>query len=146
MRVFLPDINILIALHDPQHVGHNKAHSWFTSEGQRGWATCPLTENGFARIISHTIYPNSVSGVTDALQILGNMITTHSVSYQFLPDSVSLNDRSLFDPSLIAGPKQITDIYLLGLCQQYGGTLVTLDSGITTTAIVSPHAELLRIL
>jgi predicted nucleic acid-binding protein len=42
MRISLPDVNILIALHDPKHVGHDKAHEWFNMEGQQGWATCPV--------------------------------------------------------------------------------------------------------
>jgi hypothetical protein len=47
------------------------------------------------------------------------------------------------DPDTIVGPRQITDVYLLGLCQQNGGTLVTLDARITDVAIVSSHPDLI---
>lgn len=146
MRIQLPDINILIALHNPLHLYHNRAQTWFDAEGQYGWATCPLTENGFARIFTQTQYPNRVKGVSEALFLFENMAQVYATTHHFWTDSISLRDNSLFTPAAIAGPKQITDVYLLGLCLQNGGTLVTLDSGITTSAIVSPHPELLRIL
>jgi predicted nucleic acid-binding protein len=82
----LPDVNVLLALHDPMHPHHDKA----------------------TKCDSHRRYA--------------------------------------FACKAIAGPKQITDVYLLGLCQRYGGTLVTLDTGISSHAIVSPHPDLLRIL
>ncbi|HYK37674.1 MAG TPA: hypothetical protein VEV40_17080, partial [Alloacidobacterium sp.] len=59
MTRFLLDINVLIALIDPAHVQHDRAHEWFASKGQKAWATCPLTENGVLRIVGHPRYPNS---------------------------------------------------------------------------------------
>ena len=146
MQICLPDVNILIALHDPKHVGHDKAHEWFDKEGQHGWATCPLTENGFVRVFTQTQYPNNVHGVSTALYILENMVLVYGATHHFWSDSISLRDKTLLNPTIVAGPKQITDLYLLGLCQQNSGTLVTLDTRITTTAIVSPHSDLLHIL
>ncbi len=146
MLIDLPDVNVLIALHNSKHVGHDKAHEWFDTKGKYGWATCPLTENGFARVFTQVQYPNNLQGVSAALYILENMIQVYGATHHFWPDSVNLRDRTLLVPSAIAGPKQITDVYLLALCQQNGGTLVTLDTGIATAAIVSPHPDLLRIL
>ena len=76
--------------------------------------------------------------------MLETLLANHAATHHFWPESVSLCDRTLFRPEAIAGHRQITDVYLLGLCQQNGGTLVTLDTGITDAAIVSPHAELIR--
>ena len=39
--VYLLDINVLLALLDPLHVSHQKAHPWFARKGKKGWATCP---------------------------------------------------------------------------------------------------------
>ena len=50
---FLLDINVLIALIDPAHVQHDRAHRWFAGRGQKAWATCPLTENGVLRIVGN---------------------------------------------------------------------------------------------
>lgn len=144
MRIQLPDVNVLIALHDATHQGYDRAHQWFSSEGQLGWATCPLTENGFVRIFSQPALPNNVGSPAAAMIYLDDMRAVYGTTHHFWPDSVSLCDRTLFRPEAIVGHRQITDVYLLGLCQQNGGTLVTLDTAITVAAIVSPHVELIR--
>lgn len=58
MTAYLLDVNVLIALVDPAHVQHDAAHDWFARTGRAAWATCPLTENGLLRILSHPRYPN----------------------------------------------------------------------------------------
>jgi Predicted nucleic acid-binding protein, contains PIN domain len=55
MRSLL-DVNLLIALLDPDHVFHERAHAWLSSHAAPGVATCPLTENGLVRILSHPSY------------------------------------------------------------------------------------------
>ena len=51
MSVYLLDVNVLIALIDPNHVHHDRAHQWFAAEGVHAWATCATTENGLLRIV-----------------------------------------------------------------------------------------------
>ena len=50
MNRALLDVNVLIALFSPGHVHHETAHDWFADHRHHGWATCPLTENGFLRV------------------------------------------------------------------------------------------------
>jgi predicted nucleic acid-binding protein len=88
--------------------------------------------------------PNNVGSPAEAMIYLDDMRAAHGATHHFRPDSVSLCDRTLFRPEAIAGHRQITDVYLLGLCQQNGGTLITLDAAITVAAIVSPHVDLIR--
>ena len=57
-RPLLLDVNVLIALFDSAHLHHEAAHVWFAGNSARGWRTCPITENGFLRILSHPGYPN----------------------------------------------------------------------------------------
>jgi predicted nucleic acid-binding protein len=54
---FLLDVNVLISLIDPTHVGHDAAHNWFREVGAASLATCPLTENGVIRVVGHPKYP-----------------------------------------------------------------------------------------
>jgi len=54
----LLDINVLIALLDQDHLMHAQASQWFATQTQRGWASCPITQNGCLRIMSHASYPN----------------------------------------------------------------------------------------
>ena len=53
----------------------------------------------------------------------------------FWPDSISLADPNLFAGDRILGPKQLTDIYLLGLAVENGGRLATFDRTISTGAV-----------
>src|SRR5262245_28121968 len=55
MRALL-DINVLIALLDPQHIHHSRAHGWFAGARISGWASCPLTENGCVRVLANPAY------------------------------------------------------------------------------------------
>ena len=85
--ICLPDVNVLIALHDPAHLGHEKAHSWFQATGRHGWATCPLNGNGFVRLLSQPQYPNNVGSVATALHILHNRVETYADSHLFWHDT-----------------------------------------------------------
>lgn len=53
MNVYLPDVNVLIALTWPTHVHHATARQWFERKASSGWATCPITQLGFARVSSN---------------------------------------------------------------------------------------------
>ena len=55
----LLDVNVLVALLDPQHVHHDPANHWFAQHSSAGWATCLLTQNGVLRILWHPCYPTS---------------------------------------------------------------------------------------
>ena len=59
MRIQFPDVSIITALHDTAHIGHSLARHWFSTKGRFGWATCPLTQNGFMRIASQPSINNS---------------------------------------------------------------------------------------
>lgn len=37
-RVALLDVNVFVALFDPNHVHHDVAHDWFADHHRRGWS------------------------------------------------------------------------------------------------------------
>jgi predicted nucleic acid-binding protein len=63
----LLDVNVLIALLDGAHVGHDKATNWLGQEIAQGWASCPLTQNGCIRIMSQPAYPGAVAAAEVAM-------------------------------------------------------------------------------
>ena len=140
----LPDINVLIALADPAHTRHADAEAWFAGKTNSMWATCPFTENGLVRIISNPAYAALTYSVADSIAALRSLIQRQQQTHRFWPEDISICDTELFRSDSIRGPSQITDIYLLGLCQRHAGTLVTLDAKITNAAILSPRADLIR--
>lgn len=50
MRALL-DVNVLVALLDAAHVHHGAASSWLDRNLERGWASCPITQNGCLRVL-----------------------------------------------------------------------------------------------
>jgi toxin-antitoxin system PIN domain toxin len=132
MRSLL-DVNLLIALLDADHALHHTAMSWFARHAAEGWVSCPITQNGCVRIMSHPGYPNAlpVRRIIERLQL-----ATVDPIHQFWPDDISLLDSRLIDSTRIHGPRQLTDIYLLALAVRHGGRLVTLDSAITLDAVI----------
>jgi uncharacterized protein len=131
MRVLF-DVNVLIAILDEQHVHHRRAHEWWTANRSAGWATCPLTENGVARIMSQPGYKKPVT-TTFAIDLLAQQVLESD--HAFWPDDISLRDYTLFDANCILGPNQITDVYLLALAVKNGGRLATLDRNVPLRAV-----------
>ena len=132
-RIALLDVNVLVALFDPDHVHHDAAHDWFADSGRRGWATCPLTEAGFIRVLSHPAYRGTVTRAGELARRLRRFCG--SGGHVFWPDEVSLRDAALFDLSRGAGHRQLTDVYLLGLAHARNGRLVTFDRTIPVAAV-----------
>ncbi|MEJ0007128.1 MAG: TA system VapC family ribonuclease toxin [Steroidobacteraceae bacterium] len=138
------DVNVLIALLDSDHVGHPAATDWFRAQLRHGWASCPITENGTARIMASAGYPNP-QPVAAVLQRLGAAKATDY--HRFWPDDVSLTNVQIFNHTELLGPKQITDRYLLALAVKNNGRFVTFDQGIRPTAAVgATMAHLVQLL
>jgi hypothetical protein len=140
----LLDVNILVALFDPEHVHHAGAHEWLAENRRLGWATCPLSENGLIRVISHPKYPGRRTSVEDAVERLGRF--RGSGEHTFWADSVSFCDSERLSLRHIRGHRQVTDIYLLALAVENGGRLVTFDRSILPEAVAGASARHLKIL
>jgi toxin-antitoxin system PIN domain toxin len=132
-RVALLDVNFLVALFDADHVHHEIAHDWFADNRTAGWATCPLTENGLVRVLANPKYGSTVSAVPAIVERLEKFRA--SGHHRFWPDTVSLTEAELFNPALVRGHRQLSDVYLLGLARKNGGRLVTFDRTISTAAV-----------
>ena len=111
---------------------HQQASRWFGAKAGSGWASCPITQNGCVRVMSHPSYPNPLP-VRAIMDRLGDAIAT--AQHQFWADDVSLLDPRLADRTRIHGPRQVTDLYLLALAVRQGGCFVSFDASIPRTAI-----------
>lgn len=130
---FLLDVNLLIALIDPTHVGHDQAHRWFARTGTASWATCPLTENGVIRIVGHPRYPNSAGSPAAVAPIFAGVRALPG--HVFWRDDLSLMDSEVVDAALIATSAQVTDTYLLALAVANSGQLATFDRRLSAIAV-----------
>lgn len=130
MSVGLLDVNVLIALLWPSHEAHRQVQDWFGAHSATGWATCPLTQAGFVRIVSNPAFSPDALAPAQAVSILAANLKHRS--HQFWEDDVSLADAVAgFRPRLV-GHRQVTDAYLLGLALGRNGCLVTLDRRVAT--------------
>ena len=135
MTRFLLDINVLIALIDPAHVQHDRAHEWFAATGRKAWATCPLTENGVLRIVGHARYPNSPGTPAAVAKLLTTLCILRG--HEFWSDDITLLDAKRVDGSRLLDSAQVTDSYLLALARAHGGQLATFDQRLVTDAVVN---------
>ena len=130
--IALPDVNVLIALLDENHVHHSVASDWFRSDSEQGWAAYPLTQNGCIRILSQPRYSNALS-ITEMAN--GLRAVTGIESHQFIADDVSLLNQGVVDLSGVSSHRQLTDIYPLALAVAHEFRFVTLDRGVQLTVV-----------
>ncbi len=139
MRALL-DVNVVIALLDPDHAFHERAHDWWLANGKRGWASCPLTENGVVRIMSNPAY--SAKARFAPGDLISRLQTfADQTNHEFWPDELSLRDGKIFLVERVHSSRQLTDIYLLALAVKRGGKLATFDQGIPLSTVRSAKAE-----
>jgi uncharacterized protein len=126
------DVSVLIALFQPNHVHHETAHRWWGENKPLGWATCPITENGFVRIISQPKYPvpQTVSGAITLMSL-----AQRDSDHEFWPDTLSILDKMSISADALSNHAQITGTYLLALAIKNKGRLVTLDQNLKTSAV-----------
>jgi len=105
---------------------HAPMARWFVSNERRGWATCPLTEQGFVRIVSNAAYIKPAPKVASALDLL-QKTTEANKHHEFWADDLPLSALSTSIRQRLQGHQQITDAYLLALAIQHHGKLVTFD-------------------
>ena len=142
--IALLDVNVLVALFDPVHSHHEAAHGWLAENRVAGWATCPMTENGLARVVSNPAYPGSRTTLSDAVSRLDKFV--RSGDHVFWPDAVSIRDTSVVQTKHVAGHQQLTDVYLLALAVGQAGRLATFDRSIPLASVAGATPDNLALL
>jgi uncharacterized protein len=142
--VALLDVNVLVALFDPDHVHHDLAHDWFEDHRAQGWATCPVTEAGFVRVLANPAYGHSAMQPAELISRLDQFCA--SGHHEFWPETLSLRDAQIFDRSVLVGHRQLTDVYLLALTKQHRGRLATFDRSIPLKAVIGARQGQLAII
>ncbi len=136
----LLDVNVLIALVDASHEHHRRVGEWWRGNAARGWASCPLTQNGAARVLGHPSYPGGPGTVARAVRLLERLC--QHPAHQFWGDDISILDVSRFPCWREVGSRALADLYLLALASSRGGKFVTLDRGIDGAKVTGGPAAL----
>jgi toxin-antitoxin system PIN domain toxin len=140
---YLLDANILIAMLDPEHIHHGQCQEWFESTGHRHRHTCPTTENGAIRVLCGASYPGIRQRPDEAIERLESLLPLGK--HQFIPDDLSMLDRTVFQRTHLRGSKQITDTYLLGLAVTLDATFATMDRRLDTNTVRNGKDHILLI-
>jgi toxin-antitoxin system PIN domain toxin len=145
VRVGLLDVNALIALLWAEHPFHKACVEWFRNARQSGWATCPITEAGFVRVVCNPAFTARPPSVDFAIKVL-KTATESNPNHHFWADDLPISVL----PNRWKGPlghKQVTDAYLLSLAEYHNGSLITFDQRILHFAsAVKLDRETLRVL
>jgi toxin-antitoxin system PIN domain toxin len=138
---YLLDVNVVIALVDPMHVHHERAHRWFAGRSGSAWCTSPVVQNGALRILAHPNYPNTQSMPAVVMSL--SSLVSHP-EHEFVADSVSLLTGDVRRERLLSSA-QVTDSYLLALAVASGAQLVTFDTKLVTIAVPGGAEALLAL-
>ena len=136
MKSRLLDIDMLIARLCPSHARHELAVKWFARHRSKGWATCPLTEANFVRIVSNAAFSRDAVTPREAAGVLA--ADTAAKDHLFWPDELPFADAAAHARTRLVGYQQVTDAYPLGLVLRWGGVLATLDERIA--ALTGPKS------
>lgn len=130
MSGFLLDVNVLISLLWPAHTHHDTAQKWFAAKSTKGWATTPITQAAFVRIVSNPAFSKDAVAPDVALELLlQNLGHRH---HRFWPDDLSYGEAVADFRPRLTGHRQVTDAYLLGLARHHKGKLATFDQAIAS--------------
>jgi toxin-antitoxin system PIN domain toxin len=143
VSVALLDVNVLIPLLWPGHVHREMAKDWFIGNRHAGWATCSITEAGFARVSRSQSIPGA--SVQHHMRLLEEACSAED--HEFWSLDTSLKDIHPEIRQRLVGHGQITDAILLDLAIRRGGRLVTFDQGMSRLLPTnSPHYAALEVL
>lgn len=127
--IFLPDVNVLVAMAWPSHVQHGAALRWFAENRSAGWATCPITQSGFVRVSSNRNVIPEAKTPQEALALLRRMIELPG--HRFWEDDVAIASAEEIESKRLLGYRQVTDVHLLALAMRRSGRIATFDRGMS---------------
>ena len=110
-----------MALDWENHKHHHTARAWLRCS--KDFATCPVSQLGFARVSSHPSLGYSMSP-DQAFGVLRRFLA--DPRHRFVPDDLSCEDR-IARTDLMGGANQVTDHYLVALARQHRLSLATFD-------------------
>jgi uncharacterized protein len=126
--VFLLDVNVLVAMAWPTHSAHEKVKQWLWRNANEAWATCPLTQTAFVRVLSNPSFSPHALAPSDAVTLL-RVYLGHPM-HKFWADDLSFVQALEPLTSRLSCHQQVTDAYLLGLAFHKKGKFATMDRAI----------------
>lgn len=127
--IFLPDVNVWVALVVAEHTHAMRARRWAESAWSEKIAFCRITQMGLLRLLTnrHVMGPD-VCTPQNAWGIYDRIAQETNILFATEPSDIEDEWRKLA-PAGDSGPNLWTDAYLAAFAQLTGYTLVTFDRG-----------------
>lgn len=126
--IFLPDVNVWVALTAERHIHHHTARQWFSSLQDGDLAFCRVTQMGFLRLLTNKhVLQEEALAPDGAWRAYRAMRSDRRVVYLFEPGNFSEDGWEEFTEGQSSSPNRWTDAYLAALAQTALLTLVTFD-------------------
>jgi uncharacterized protein len=141
----LLDANALIALCWPRHEHHQTMLDWFARYARQGWATSPLTQAAFVRIVSQPVFAGRSIGIAEVAELL--LRNTEHKQHRLLALDFGFAEVAGCCSGGLLGHRQITDAYLLTQAVRSAARLLTFDGGVAQLlATPEERKQYLRVL
>jgi len=127
--MFLPDVNLWLALAFESHVHHAVAKNWFEGLSSEGCSFCRLTQQGFLRLATNPkAFGAEAVTLPDAWRMYDAFLGDPRVSFSGEPAGVEPHWRS-YTQSQSFSPKVWNDAFLAAFARAAGYELITFDKG-----------------
>ncbi len=125
--IYLPDVNVWVALTSNRHVHHALANKWLQSSENDQIAFCRITELGFLRLLTNShVMGKDVLSPAKAWRVYDEWRTDNRVV--LLPEHWDFSDRwRQLGDQVAGGPNAWTDAYLAAFAAHANATIVSLD-------------------
>ncbi len=128
--IYLPDVNVWIALASNRHIHHRAAKNWFKRLETGKIAFCRITEIGFLRLLTnrHVMHEDAATP-KEAWKIYDELRQDRQIIFLDEIAQVSINWRQK-SAMLIGGQNIWTDSYIAAFAAAYNAKLVTFDQAL----------------
>lgn len=130
MRKILADVNVLLALSDPEHTAHGKVVTWLggLQKGDR-LLLCRPTQTALLRLLTtSSVMQGKPMTLPQAWHHVDSLLGGAGIGFLREAPGIENSWRSLCQP-FASSPKVVADAYLAALAIETGSIMATMDSG-----------------
>lgn len=130
--MFLPDVNLWLALAFDRHVHHRVAKMWFEAALDESCTFCRLTQQGFLRLATNPkVFGDEAASLADAWLLYDTLLNDPRVQFAAEPDGLEPVWRSLTQHATFS-PKVWNDVYLGAFARITDNEVATFDKAFNT--------------
>ncbi len=127
--MYLPDVNVWLALTFESHAHHLPAKDWFEQVDVNNCAFCRMTQQGFLRLATNPIaFPKDALSLRKAWELYELLLIDERISFALEPAGIEIVWRE-YSSSETYSPKIWNDAFLAGFAEAGKFELVSFDKG-----------------